>query len=638
MSKSGWIHGSTVDQETREVRYLSPSGFQLGDMTTEKGCLRKWWYSYVRGLKEPTTWQQQAGTNDHACAERYLETGERVFTPRVAKGIHMLPPPGSNLMIEHDMVPVIWECKAPHVGEHLETCKKKSGLAIAPLRAAGIPVVGRIDLMHDLGINYGAESPEHAVDPPGTVEVFDHKFTKDLRFALKGSDMVKNIQMVAYGEYVFRTTDAKYVRLSHGYYPTTGNAVKRTTLTTREPISRFWSEHVEPLARSIADAAKETDPDKVPPNLKACKAFGRMCMHAEYCSAAMDAGLNGNLQSHVGATAAQGLLNIIKKPTEKTNMPLIPGKGLLAHIKQPATDTAAREAELAKLKAEEDAAKKKLVPSNFGELLDTIEAFGKGFPHLGGEASKIYQIYKGYDYKGGSGVGGSGELGDAGVQIMEIEQFKDLIDELTEAYGPPTTVESTPVAGLLPDDAPDVGTPTPPPAVAEAKVETPAPKPPRKPRTPKAKPDPTPDVVPLSLKKAEELPIIRDEDPTADAQYVKQIESQPAPSPTNGQVNLFVDVAVEGTQCIDLAASLDALVEAIAKRFDLDDIRDAPKGSALEFGKWKVVVSAAMREAEVIAPGTYHINARGNDIYEEAVQALRQVVRRTGGVYVRGGR
>lgn len=623
---------------------------QLADDSMDKGCLRKFWYAYVKGIKEPPSRQMAAGTADHAIVEKYLETGKRVFSPRVAKGIHMLPPPGPHLQIEHDMVPVIWEgqdtcvgCAAYRAGytntpEH-HTCKKKSGLHLSKLRAAGIPIAGRIDLMHDLGINYGADSPEHMQDPPNTVEVFDHKFTRDLRYAVKGPDLAKTIQMVAYGEYVFRAIEGvERVRLSHGTYPTEGNARKSTILVTREPLDRYWTEHVEPLARSIADAAKETNPDLVKANTKACKAFGRTCIHAEYCSAGMDQGLS----SHVGGTAAKALLDSLKKPKDP-NMALIPGKGLLAHIQKApaAADTSAREAELAKLKLEEVEAKKKaFVPDGFGEMLATIEAYGKGMPQINGDAAKAYAAFKGYA-EAAHGYAGSGEL--AVVAITMIDDYATLLKDLAEMFGeaPAAAPSAPPVGnatsgGLLPDDLPVSG-----PTIAQAPV-TPTPNPMEQIQASADKPKATRK--PRTLKTQEVTAPSTPETPTAPDAPPAEPDAPSTGECTDPRVNLVVDVSVEGpTAFHDFSVMIDSLTSEMAHRFNLDDCRTAPakdlsgKDHPLSFGKWKGVLAAAINDVG-IPGGTYVIDARGNEIYEEAVQALRKVVKRTGGFYLRGTR
>jgi hypothetical protein len=377
----------------------------------------------------------------------------------------------------------------------------------------------------------------------------------------------------------------------------------------------------------------------------------------------MDAGLGASLQSQVGGTAASALIQIIKKTKDTNDMPLIPGKGLLAHLKKPADDTTAREAELAKLKAEEEAAKKKAVPEWFAETWEAILSYGKGQPQIGGDAAKVYGAFRGYDHKAGQGYGGTGELGDH-VSIHDVAQFQELLKDLVDSFGEPQvtqvaaadpdptpTVAAT-LAGLLPDDAPVLDTPSESGAelaahaeASKALAEKPAPA--RKPRTTKAKAGaavtdaPTKEVSreeATTMAVQDEVPVVRDESPAADAQYVKQIESQPTPAPaTSTKVNLFVDVLVEGGAFVDFAQMVDSLANAMAQRFNLVDIRTGGNDSPLGFGKWKGVLSAAIRETDIPA-GTYQIDARGSEVYEEAVQALRQVVKRTGGVYLRGTR
>lgn len=608
-----------MDKKTGELRYLSASGSKKGDMSSDQGCARAWYYQYREGKKEPSTKAQIEGQKDHAVAEKYLMTGVRVLSPRLAKGLHMLPPPGAGLWIETDMVPVMPD--------------GSSGLHLSPLRAAGIPFVGRIDLMHDLGINYGADNAEEMRDPEGTIEIFDHKFVSRLDYAKKGPELLKDIQMVAYGEYVYTVIpDVQRVRLSHGYYPTTGNARKATVLTDRTPLDKYWTEHVEPLARFLRDVAKEPTADTVPANTRACRAFNRECVHASYCSA----GMQGALASLVGQTAAQNLLkNINKEP-----MPLIPGKTLLSHIKKStaaAPDTAAKEAEIAKLKAEElEAKRKRLVPAGFDKLVADIEAHNVGFPGLGGPLAQIYAAFKGEDKTSYDGVGQLAE-----VIIASVDELKQVLEELSETSEENTTeVSAEPSDSLTPPEAPEPTT-APPNTVTystsesaaevqahadatkaladtAAAAEAPKPKRTRAPKAPKA--EPTTVMVETNL---------------PGAQQEIEIAARAASVAAGTTINLLVDVVMDGGAFHNLAPFVDRVAGSLAQRFNLDDCRLGDAQSAIGFGKWKAAIAAMVREVGM-EPGNYYLDARGNEIYEEAAQAMRTVCRASGGWWARG--
>lgn len=612
MADDKWIHGPAVDKKTGELRYLSASGSKKGDMSSDQGCARAWYYQYREGKKEPQTKAQIEGQKDHAVAEKYLETGVRVLSPRLAKGLHMLPPPGPELIIEHDMVPVMPD--------------GSSGLHLAPLRAAGIPFVGRIDLMHELGINFGADNAEEMRDPPGTVEIFDHKFVSRLDYAKKGPELLKDIQMVAYGEYAFTVQpDLSLVRLSHGYYPTTGNARKATVRTDRTPLNRFWTEYVEPLARFLKDVAKEPTADTVPANTRACRAFNRECVHASYCSA----GMQGALASLVGQTAASKLLNAVNKEP----MPLIPGKTLLSHIKKSpaaASDTSAKEAEIAKLKAEEIAAKRKrLVPEGFEKLVADIEAHGVGFPALGAQAAQIYAAWKGEDK---TTYDGTGQLAE--VVIASMDELKQVLAELSETAPADAETPAEPSDSLTPPEAPE---PTTAPqttatsadgaadaakALADTVANAEAPKP-KKTRAKK-------------VETATTSASAGGVEPNISTGAQREIEAGHDTASTVGQINLLVDVVLDGALHFqNLAPLVDDVADALAKRFNLDDCRLGDSQSPIGFGKWKAALAAMAREIKV-AYGNYYLDARGNEIYEEFAQAMRTVCRASGGWWARG--
>jgi hypothetical protein len=134
-TKKKWVHGRAV--EKGKVRFLSVSSLEKGDSSKPNGCLRRWHYQYIGGIKEPPSASMQKGTDLHEQIARYLTTGEKVMSSQVLAGLHMIPEPGPDLLVEHDIVP--------------EMPDGKSGIEHAVLRASGIPIVGAIDLIHARG-------------------------------------------------------------------------------------------------------------------------------------------------------------------------------------------------------------------------------------------------------------------------------------------------------------------------------------------------------------------------------------------------------------------------------------------------------------------------------------------------------
>lgn len=266
-------------------------------MSTPVGCLRAWWYSYIGGIKEPPSPAMEHGTKMHAEVEQYLRTGVKQLSSQVLAGLHMIPDPGPDLYVEHSLVPV--------------NDRGVEDLSLAPVRVAGIPLLGKIDLLHARGTNKGTSDIEEIYDPPNSVEVLDWKFVSRLDNAKLPFELVNTIQMAAYGKYVFAVApQTERVRLSHVYFPKTGTPRKSSALVTREQIENSWN-GIEMLGGYIREAAKETNPDNVDANTKACRAYGRDCPARAVCKA----GMQNSLASFIGTAAADRVIGSIASPT-----------------------------------------------------------------------------------------------------------------------------------------------------------------------------------------------------------------------------------------------------------------------------------------------------------------------------------
>lgn len=306
-SKKKWLHGRAVEKGV--LRFLSVSSLEKGDSSKPNGCLRRWHYQYIGGIKEPPSKAMEAGTKLHEEIAHYLTTGEKTLSSQVMAGLHMIPEPGADLLVEHDIIP------AQPDG--------KSGLAHAVLKASGVPIVGAIDLIHARGTNKGTTSIEETYDPKGTIEVIDWKTCRTLNHAKTGPDLMKSIQMTGYGKYIFEAEpDAVLVRLSHGYFPSQGTPRKSTIRADRDQIDKSW-EHANRVASSIRDAAKEPNPDLVEANTQACNSFGKECPAKSVCSAVK----NNVMSKFVGEI----LSNTIIPPGNLTKN--MSNNGILAQIK-----------------------------------------------------------------------------------------------------------------------------------------------------------------------------------------------------------------------------------------------------------------------------------------------------------------
>jgi hypothetical protein len=296
----------------RSCRFTSASALTTADPNSYGGCLRRWFYEKVEKRKPRQTAAMKRGTEQlHKPIENYYQTGARVFPPWVMVGQRYFPERGDDLAIEHEICLPFGVAK-PLDGEFYD-------LSIAPLRAGGIPVVGKIDLTHARGVyvdNSGALVAEPF--PDTTMEFNDWKSTSAREYAKTAAELRRAIQMLVYPAWGFTIAPTlTHARLSHTYFLTKGSpeSWKVTTLMEREEHAPRW-EYVESVARSIADAAKETDPDKIPANKASCNTYRTGCPHKSYCSAAQHNSLSSRFGGHGSSEPGKALVTIsFKRPT-----------------------------------------------------------------------------------------------------------------------------------------------------------------------------------------------------------------------------------------------------------------------------------------------------------------------------------
>jgi hypothetical protein len=640
--REGPDHGPTVDPITRELRRTSVSQLQTADPSTNEGCPRKWAYDKVFGLDpEPSTPAQETGTEHHGYMETYLKSGEIRLPDRILRNLHFVPKPGLDLLVEHPTIPVMTD--------------GSSGLAHAPLRAAGIPVVGYIDCVHGRLDNPGGTEIEDTRDPPGTIAVWDWKFTGSMEYAKSGPDLVKTIQMAGYGKYRFDVGwPGELVRLGHGYFPARGRGEPRSIRVDRTAIEKSW-EHAESVARLLIDVAKETDPEKVPANRKACNAFKKKCIYA--AEGICTAGMHNSLAKLVGAKPTPedlimpvSLLDRLGKTGLQAPTPVAATVALTgtvtgltdvekdaAAIKLAQEQEAARAkaAEIAKLQIEEQELR---AARAFDAIYDRVIAHGMGSPTFAGEALALLKRAK--PSAPAIVFAGSGQLGP--LEVTDPATLHELIGELdimaaqrTEAAknapaplpAPVTAPAPVPVAAILSPETPTpVAAPVPAtvptaPAAAQAVTATPTPddvaavaaKSPRKPRASKA------------------------DDGTFGTGVVNPGDGvDRRPGSTTG-ISLVVDCTIDGVATTSLHGLIDEWCAVLANKYEAADIRCAPDKSPLSFGKWPGALQAYVREiAPALAPGWYSVDSRSGQVIEVIIEALRPIIRASGGSLIRG--
>lgn len=260
MARDPSIGSPVVDGE---IRYLSVSAIDKADPKADGGCLRKWFYKYVEKRPEPTSKSQAIGTKLHEEIEHYLKTGEKTLGRLALSGADYIPEPGAGLLVEH---------------------------SIKGLDIIGIPIVGYIDVVNT-----------RRLASEGIVEVRDWKTSGDVeRHAKTGEQLLSTTQMVGYGEWARRTYPAaEIIQLTHTYFQTRGapRAEERTHFAHASHFAPRW-ELRGVIARSIVDAAKETDAAKVEANYKACKAFGG-CAYKSVCPRSPAVSLHDHLEGNM---------------------------------------------------------------------------------------------------------------------------------------------------------------------------------------------------------------------------------------------------------------------------------------------------------------------------------------------------
>ena len=583
-------HGKAVADG--QVRYLSPSSITTADHSQDGGCLRKWWFRYVEGRKEPSSPAQAKGTALHAEIEDYLKTGVKALSATVMAGFRVIPEPGPGIDIEY-----------PIAGE---------------LEVEGVPLIGYMDAV-SYRDTYIDPNGDHKPMAPNSIEIIDWKTTSDLSRAKYGKALTDTPQMNAYGQWAAQRWGVDGVRLSHVYFRTRGrpDAVKSTTFVPVDRLRGRW-EQTEAVARAVKDAARITDAAAVDANRNACSAYGG-CPHRSYCLTP-----NRTLTEIFGGTTAMSLLSKIK------------------NVAAPTPDHSALAAEVARLEAEETAARGKIAPAISTDFVDAVAYIESnrpgptGFPTLGGDAATAFAALKRLEYQG-HGLAGRGQLAELTLttcdEVVQLAGELGLDDDAVAASMAPPA----PVSALLPPDAPASD-----PALAAMPVEGFAP-----PQAGQTPPTPAPSAVPAGAAAAFAKRAAEPEAPKAKRGRPRKSDAtttvvnnsivtvttsvpvEVAP-PARADLSVFID-AIASTPTTSLDAYVDGLCTALCTQFGAADIRCAPGDGPLSFGKWKGALAAAVREAPP-APGAYTLDTRGREIAEVVAEALRSVAT----LYVRG--
>ena len=635
-----------------EVRFFSPTSLDRGDPRAG-GCPLKWWFRYVRRIKEADTASKDAGRKLHDELARYQKTGDRSLSALAMSGLHMVPT-GPDLIVEQPI--------------HKVTGKTIESL----LHADGVPVIGFVDHCNRRGVNMGGDDVTATQDPPGTVEIIDWKWKRDgskSEYYLTPDQLVLDTQLSGYGLGIGRHFGASHVRLGHGYFPSTrGRPRKVTKLHVLQDCADNWK-YVDGLARHLRGIARESNPERIEGNKAACGSYGG-CPYRDQCPTYKQ----DSLTSIFGETASQEMKMGITFGQQ-------PAPAAPAQMPAAAPTQDALAAEEARLRAQ--AAQQQVMPG-FVEACARLQASGRGCPPLGGAAAQMYAAAGGQAVAPGTMFAGIGALGQM-QPITEPAHVMQLANEIAPQQAPsqpaPAPIAPQPVAipwQGLPASAPPPSSPQavqhvlPPdapasqPHLAAKPVEGfPMPGAPVMPSIPftfpPAQQPQGPTVAPLPPSSAPvpaaPSPSGATASPAAPAlspEPKKRARPKVAAAPVHGAQGVVAttEAATDGTAPVmqvfvdctpnveseSLHPYVDGIVAELVSRFcappALPDVRCAPKDGPLGYGGWKGALRAIVLEKPPTA-GTYHLRARGDEIVEEVAAAMLTVCNKTGGLYVR---
>src|SRR5262245_55687907 len=161
--------------------HFSVSALEKADTRPGRGgCVRRWWYRYVGGKdqeeRDAHAEAKKRGEQLHAEVAHYLKTGENLLGSLALRGMHMIPEPGPDLLVEHAFGDLDGDLVSIARDAVIEGRLLEAGAILREARAlsaAGVPLKGKVDVAHARGINKGGTDVGDTVDPPGTIELID---------------------------------------------------------------------------------------------------------------------------------------------------------------------------------------------------------------------------------------------------------------------------------------------------------------------------------------------------------------------------------------------------------------------------------------------------------------------------------
>lgn len=236
------------------LKVLSPSLLSTFDETSAFGCMRKGYYKYVLGLKEPQTSSQIKGEQLHKANEAYL--------------LH-----GKEIVVDRDVG--IWFQKGRR---YLDTLR--SGML------PGLEVVAVEQPMpKGFSVEHVPVSDMSKCDVVTKAGIIDWKTTKSIeKYGKTPGELARDVQMLIYAK-AFHPNEER-VTLIHGQYQTEGVAAFREARVdlSREELDTNYERVITPLVATVRDVVRESKVENVKPVSEDRDDFRcKRCIHKTYC-------------------------------------------------------------------------------------------------------------------------------------------------------------------------------------------------------------------------------------------------------------------------------------------------------------------------------------------------------------------
>jgi hypothetical protein len=610
--------------ENHALNFLSVSG--VDKFAGEYGCPVAWGYRYIHRIRDDETVSKTKGDILHGQLQHYACTGEDVLEPTLRAGKHFVYDAGPGLVVEHE--------------------------SLGEISIAGVPFYVRLDLANCR--DYWLDDQGNQRSLQGAVEVNDWKTmganqkTGELFPRAKlGVDLIHTTQMAVYAHWALtKIPHLENVRLSHSYFSTWKHAgLKSSALVTRARVDERVAEISEVVER-MKLAARHDRAEDLTPNTSVCQKTFKGCDYLAFCPHGQKHVHTSGLAEMLAGTYTEkqaGTYSPVEATIMSAQNPLAALLGMTqAPAAQPAP-TAPTAPPPAPVPAPAPVAAPALPPGVTPEMMHAAVAqyYAQLQASQAGAPAAAPPVAQALGASPGAGLAGNGPNGSQTVSTpAALASFPAV---------PGATVAGLPPLPVVPPDAPASGVAGPkaesipaemlltmPPAIQAAHAAVVGN--PTAPVQPAA-PAPIAQVaVPVTqvAAPAPEVPVPA-EPPKRKPGRPKKSETA-ASAPAGSTLTVYVDVThVAGDPSgNDLQDYIDELVEKIKAAVPgTIDIRLADPQSSIGFGKWKAALELGA-ESSPPAPGVYYVTDGDHEITACVLAGLAKVVRKNGGLIIRG--